>query len=63
MFLAATGMARFSIHFQRQRIFARIFVGNFRKILQEMSSDQNPGYLLYEGDYTTQFYRDDNNPL
>ena len=27
-----------------------------------LSSDQNPGYLLYEGDYTTQLYRDYNKP-
>ena len=24
---------------------------------------KNPGYLLYKGDYTTQFYRDCNKPL
>ena len=28
----------------------------------QMSSEQNPGYLLYEGDYTTQLYRDYNKP-
>ena len=24
--------------------------------MDHLSSDQNPGYLLYIGDYTTQFY-------
>ena len=28
-----------------------------------LSSDQNPGYLLYRGDYTTQLYGDCNKPL
>ncbi len=29
----------------------------------QLSSDQNPGYLLYRGDYTTQIYGDCNKPL
>ena len=29
----------------------------------QLSSVQNRGYLLYEGDYTTQLYRDYNKPL
>ena len=28
----------------------------------KMSSEQNPGYLLYRGDYTTQLYVDCNKP-
>ena len=29
----------------------------------QLSSDQNPGYQLYIGDYTTQLYWDCNEPL
>ncbi len=28
-----------------------------------LSNEKNPGYLLYIGDYTTQWYRDYNKPL
>ena len=28
------------------------------KAVLHLSSDQNPGYLLYRGDYTTQLYGD-----
>lgn len=30
------------------------------KYLKDLSSDQNPGYLMYIGDYTNQFYGDYN---
>ena len=29
----------------------------------QMSSDQNSGYMLYMGDYTTQLYREYNKPI
>ena len=29
----------------------------------KLSSDQNPGYLLYRGDYATQVYGDYNKPI
>ena len=29
----------------------------------ELSHEKNPGWLGYIGDYTTQLYRDKNNPL
>ena len=53
-----------SLVFSRQRSRStggRQYVRVSQRI--EISFVQNPGWLFYIEDYTTQFYRDDNKPL
>ena len=52
-----------AIHIQQELSLSPWGINKLMRKKREVSNEKNPGWLGYVGDYTTQLYRDYNEPL